>query len=44
MHRINPYFEEEQNKDLLDLPPEIREAYIEVTQAHHKLLERLAQR
>lgn len=31
-------------QELSVLPPEIRDAYLEVTKYHHALLERLAQR
>ena len=44
MQRTNPYFNDEFNKDLVDLPPEMLEAYLDVTRTHYKLLERLSQR
>lgn len=44
MQRINPYFDEESNKNLEDFSPEMREAYLDVTRTHYKLLERLSQR
>jgi hypothetical protein len=44
MQRTNPYFDDELDEDLADLPSEILEAYLDVTRTHHKLLERLAQR
>jgi len=36
--------EEERMKALSVLPTEVRDAYLDVTRHHHRLLERLAQR
>lgn len=36
--------EEDRKKALSALPPEVRDAYLDVTRSHRRLLERLAQR
>ncbi|WP_348303775.1 hypothetical protein [Methanothrix sp.] len=44
MQKTNPYMVKDQSEEVKALPPDILEAYLEVTQCHHKLLARLAQR
>jgi hypothetical protein len=44
MEKARIYQTLDRNEELQALPSEILEAYLEVTQYHYKLLERLAQR